>query len=620
MCGIGGCVVPAGGTPDRAALERMARSMAHRGPDDRGIEVIGTVGLVHTRLSIVDPSPAGHQPMRHPDGGWWVTYNGETFNHLELRRELPATSWRGGSDTETLLHALAAWGEDAVARCNGLYAYAALDTARRRLLLVRDRFGVKPLYWARHAGALWFASEIGALLAAGVPRAPEPGLARHAVAFGWVNGPRTPIAAVHRLLPGTLMTVDLDTGETAEREWYAPAEVVDPERAVALASRHRDGLRDEVEATLRASVRRRLMADVPVGTMCSGGLDSSLIAAFARDEHHDIQAFNASVADQPERDEGPWAQRVASALGIALHTVHMDAASWRTDLVETVRHTEYPLTHESSVPMSQIAGLARTRGVKVLLSGEGADELFGGYDWTQADEYAAFRDPPGRRALRWLRRRARLRQPADPRGEPDAEAAAFETALDVRALAAYRHHRGARRRLEAGCLANLGTYLPHLLNRQDKTTMQRSIETRVPFLDPEVAALAVNLPLEARVLPQRKAILRELADRHLPEGIADRPKVGFGFDVAGYLVDAARPEFLADGALRELFAVEPDTWQEATGALEGHAALLFWTGEIWARALLEGHDDESIAAALWRDGPEGPVAAGRAQPEASSSR
>jgi asparagine synthase (glutamine-hydrolysing) len=365
------------------------------------------------------------------------------------------------------------------------------------------------------------------------------------------------------------------------------------------------------------------MADVPVGTMCSGGLDSSIVTAFARDEHPQIHAFNASVTDQPEADEGPFAERVAEALGVQLHTVHMTAASWRADLVETVCHTEYPLTHESSVPMSQIAALARARGVKVLLSGEGADELFGGYEWMATREYGDFRrrgDPAGRAArsvYRWLQRRGLLAEQADPRGEPADEVASFERSVAQRAETAYAHHRGARRRLEASCLADLGTYLPHLLNRQDKNTMQRSIETRVPFLDPDMVSLALNLPLEVRVEPRRKAVLRELGARHLPAGIATREKIGFGFDAGRYLEPAARPVFLQDGRLRELWGLSREQWAGATAGLSGESALRFWTGEIWCRALLEGQPVAAIEAELWRDDP---LAVGARQPASTSSR
>src|SRR4051812_49220209 len=185
MCGIAGCVARAGERPSAERLERMVAALGHRGPDGSGIEIAGSVGLGHTRLAIVHPGPAGYQPMVHPDGRWSLTFNGEIFNHATLREELPPVDYRGHSDTETLLHALALWGEDAISRCNGLFAFAALDITERRLLLVRDRFGKKPLYVARHDGSLWFASELRALLAAGIPRRPRRAIVEHAAAHGW---------------------------------------------------------------------------------------------------------------------------------------------------------------------------------------------------------------------------------------------------------------------------------------------------------------------------------------------------------------------------------------------------------------------------------------------------
>jgi asparagine synthase (glutamine-hydrolysing) len=596
MCGIAGCVAPSGTAPDRAALERAAAALKHRGPDDAGVEVVGSVGLVHTRLAIVDPTPAGHQPMRHPGGRWWITYNGEVFNHLELRRDMSGVAWRGGSDTETVLHALEHFGEGVVARCNGLYAYAALDLDRGRLLLVRDRFGVKPLYVARHGGALWFASEIGALLAAGVPARPVPELVRRAVTTGWVNGSATPLAGVDRVLPGTLVSVDLDSLASEVRTWYDPADVVEVGRVKELAGISPGDAAREVGEALRVSVRRRLMADVPVGTMCSGGVDSSLVAAFAAQEHPRIVAFNASVVDQPEHDEGPFAERVATHLGIELRTVRLDSEAWRAGLVSVVRHIEYPLTHESSVPMMRIAELARDGGVKVLMSGEGADELFGGYSWLHPRDFADFvarRQPLERLARAAYRRLQGLRGGADPADD-------YERAVSGRTHAAYRFHRGVRRRLEAGLAADLRLYLPHLLNRQDKSTMQRSVETRVPFLDPELVALVLNLPLEIRVEPERKAVLRTIASELLPPEVVTRPKVGFGFDTKRYLTDHTRPEFLAEGMLRDLFEVPQEAWGACVEGLGHPDALRFWTGEIWCRLLLDGQPEGVVSGELWR--------------------
>ena len=593
MCGVAGCVAAAGRAPDRAALERMARALAHRGPDGQGIEIDGPVGLVNRRLAIVDPSPAGSQPMADASGRWLLTYNGEIFNHLALRDELPGVEWRGGNDTETLVEALARFGEDAVARCNGLFAYAALDRERRRLLLVRDRFGVKPLYLARFGGALWFASEIRTLLEAGAPRDVRRDVLAHAVERGWANGRRTPLAAVERLLPGTALEVELDTLRAREWTWYDPLD--------AVGAAEPDGIED----VLRAAVRRRLMADVPLGTMCSGGLDSGLITAFAA-EAGTVHAYNARIVDQPEWDEGRWAAEVARRTGVELHTVEMTAAGWRAELVDVVRHVEYPLTHESSVPMAAIARLARGDGVKVLLSGEGADELFGGYSWLHHHAHADFRarrrlpEAAARAAYRALQRRGVLagRAIPDPLPGPSEEVNAYERERVERALAAYAHHRGPRRRLEAGLAADLSTYLPHLLNRQDKTTMMHSVETRVPFLDPEVVALALSMPLERRIEPERKAPLRALGRRLLPAGVAEREKVGFGFDVGRYLGGAVREGFLRDGLLREELGVDRAGWEERLPALT--AALAPLTAEIWLRALVRGDPVEAVEAELWR--------------------
>jgi len=604
VCGIAGCVA-ANGEPDREALARMADAMAHRGPDDRGIDLVGRVGLVHTRLAIVDPSPAGHEPMAHPRRPLWLTYNGEVFNHLELRRELTGASWRGGSDAETVLESIAAWGQAAITRFNGLFAFAFLDESRHELLLVRDRFGVKPLYYAARPDGLWFASEIGALLAAGVPRKAAPDPLLHAVRNGWVNGPRTPIDGVLRLAPGSLLAVDLRTMASSERGWYEPAEQVDETLAAELASRSAQETEAAVEAALSRSVERRLMADVPVGTMCSGGLDSSLTTFFAARHHPRILAFNASIADQPAVDEGPWAERVADAVGVELLTVPTTAATWRRDLVEVVRHVEYPLTHESSVPMWQIAELARRSGVKVLLSGEGADELFGGYGWVAPwlERDFSLRRSAAERFLRRAWRRLRFaqlrRHSAGLPGGVSPTVRDWESATIERAAAAYRHHSGSRSALEAHLLSLLETYLPHLLNRQDKTTMKASVETREPFLDPDLVSLAVNLPLESRLQPERKAILRRLACRHLPDGIASRPKVGFGFDLSTYLVDAARPEFLIDGMLREQQGTSRSEWQRMIRR-PGAWQLPLWTGEIWVRLFLAGQSSQAVAGELWR--------------------
>src|SRR5690242_8710719 len=612
MCGIAGCVARPGEHPSTARIERMVGALGHRGPDGHGLEVIGPVGLGHTRLAIVHPGAEGAQPMLHPDGRWSLTFNGEIFNHLALRDELPPADYRGHSDTETLLHALAAWGEDAIERCNGLFAFAALDSAARRLLLVRDRFGKKPLYVARHDGALWFASELRALLAAGIPRRPRRDIVEHAAAHGWVRRRATPLEGVQRVLPGTVLSVDLETLETSERRWYDPAEAVDPRFAEELRGLPRSELVRRVDESLRGSVVRRLMADVPLGTMCSGGLDSSLVTAMARQAQPGIVAFNASASDDPELDEGRWATRVTQALGVELRTIDVTAADWRHALVGAVEHYEYPLAHESSVPIAAIASLARENGVKVLLTGEGADELFGGYWFMHRDLYERFLPWRARlshvvdrarrvgptRLPRVVLDRLRHSEPAPmPRGA--AEPQAFERAVAEQAAAAYAHHPGSRGQLEAALLGGLSTgVLPLLLNRMDKNAMQWSVETRVPFLDPELVALAPNLPRKQRVGPEPKGLLRDVARAYLPEDVVRRPKqVGLARSGRDQLLGAARREFLERGVVRDL--LEPDDWPGFLELVENHNPVALWTTEIWCRLLIEDQPRDAVEAALW---------------------
>jgi asparagine synthase (glutamine-hydrolysing) len=260
--------------------------------------------------------------------------------------------------------------------------------------------------------------------------------------------------------------------------------------------------------------------------------------------------------------------------------------------------------------MMQIAALARSTGVKVLLSGEGADELFGGYSWLHLEDAADFAardlrfESVARAGYRRLQRLGMGRQSLrEPLPGPSERVWEWERGELDRAIAAYAGNGGPRGRLEGGLAWDLATYLPHLLNRQDKTTMQASIETRVPFLDPEVVVLALNLPLERRIEPERKGLLRELARRRLPPGVAERPKLGFGFDVDRYLGPAVRPEFVTDGRLREVLDVERSAWSARAAGAVGQSALLLWTGEIWCRLFLDGESVDSVNDALWAATP-----------------
>lgn len=620
MCGIAGCIVAPGTQPDEEALRRMAASLAHRGPDEQRIAVDGNVGFANARLEIVAPGAPGRQPMEDRSGQWLITYNGEIFNHVELHEQLPDPDWRG-SDTQTLLDVLASWGESGVERCNGLFAFAALDRARRRVLLVRDRFGKKPLYIARTGGAIWFASEIDTLFAGGVPRRARPDVLHEALRSGFVDGRDTPVQDVERVPPGTLVEIDVDTLAVSERRWFEPGMLVDPAYASDLAGMSRTDLARELEGALRRAVRRRLMADAEVGTMCSGGIDSGLITAYATDDKPDMRAFHASVGNGSASGEERWAEKVAHAFGLELEVAHVSTQAWCAGLVEAVRHYGYPLPNSTSVGIALVSQLAQRAGVRVLLVGEAADELFGGYLRRHRREYEAFLPTKhrvwrkadeirgvgtwryARRRLRRTTKRASQQQASPPFwAEGSALQAAREREARERATAFYGHHPGARGRLEGALLADLEYGpLPQLLNRMDKNTMQHSIETRVPFLDPDLTRLAVNLPLEARTGPQAKGLLRDLAAAQLPRAVARRPKqagpvVGF----AAPLDTATHREFLEDGLLREVLEVPAAAWQSGVASASGNRKLSFWSAEIWCRLFVAGRPADQIADELWR--------------------
>ncbi len=300
MCGIAGCIVAPGARPDAAALERMAGALVHRGPDDRGVEVVGQVGLVATRLSIVDVSPAGHNPMPNEDETVWITFNGEIYNYRELRDELAARGCRffSHSDTEVIAKAYHRWGTDCVRRFYGMFAFAVAERDSGRLVLARDRLGIKPLYLSETGDRLRFASSLPALLAAGeVDTTIDPVALHHYLSFhSVVPPPRTILAGVRKLPPATVRVVEPDGTSVEHRFWAARHERL-PEHAGMTAREWAN----EVLATLRRAVRRRMVADVPVGVLLSGGLDSSLIVALLAEQgQRGLTTFSIGFEAAPE--------------------------------------------------------------------------------------------------------------------------------------------------------------------------------------------------------------------------------------------------------------------------------------------------------------------------------
>lgn len=599
----------------------MRDALAHRGPDGSGIEILDNVGLVHTRLAIVDVSERAHQPMRHPNGQWWISFNGEIFNHQAIRSELAGEPFTSDGDTETLLHALARWGPDVLARLNGQFAFAAVDLTAGRMLLARDRFGIKPLYVTCSDDGFWFASEPAALMAAGIEPVARAGIWPSLVDWSCYSEEATLLDGVRRMPPGSWLEIALDTSTLTTHQWDSAARHVRPERQRELQSRSRKALVSELEGTLRTAVHDALLSDVPVGTLCSGGVDSSLITALAMEVKSDLVAFGARFKGDRALDEGPAVQRVADSLGIELELLEVTKPGWRSGFVEATLHFGDPLATASSVTIAQMAERARRRGIKVLLTGEGADELFAGYSAIQAGPLASYLSPTQRatrraeklvlghplgtlRSVAGRLKRLAGSRPATDTVEPDGAAPESDPRALSEIEAAYLNHPGPRGELETSLLSNLDFTLSHLLNRMDKNMMQVSVEARVPFLDPRVVELALNLPLEARVGPWSKGILRDVARRLLPWRIAHRPKIyGMEFDAGAWIEDAADPRFLSHGMFRDVFAIPAQEFDEALAEARGSMRVRLWSAEVWCRSVFAGESAQTIEKELWPQGP-----------------
>jgi asparagine synthase (glutamine-hydrolysing) len=606
MCGIAGIFHPTPGEalPGEAlaaGAEAMSAALAHRGPDDSGLFATRGIALAHRRLSILDLSPRGAQPMTDPGGRFRLLLNGEIYNHLDLRRELPEPEggWRSTSDTETLLAALAAWGaRRTLPRLRGMFAFALWDARERALTLGRDPFGEKPLHYAvvqhggeRHGGErlFAFASELKALRAiSGFDSAVDHESLALYLRFAYVPEPRTIYRAARKLPPGCLLTVHSETLREAPPEperWFeadalSPAGGAEPFRGTEAEAL--DGL----ERVLARAVERQLLADVPLGALLSGGVDSSLVVALMR-RLGPVKTFTIGY-DDPAWDESADAAAVAAHLGTEHTTLTARPEDALALAEELPRIWDEPFADPSALPTALVCRLTREH-VTVALSGDGGDELFAGYNRHAAAPrlWARLRRAP--RPLRaacgallgsvpppWADALARrlglatrlpgqkLAKLASVLGATDpaalylrlcscwpdpAENLPESPALPVIAGSPEADFTDWMRRMDAR------TYLPgDVLPKVDRAAMRFGLETRAPFLDPDVAAFALSLPSSLLVRGGRgKWPTRELLYRHVPRPLVDRPKMGFGVPLDGWLRGPLRPwaeELLAGERLR----------------------------------------------------------------------
>lgn len=581
MCGIAGIHLDAAqATPDRATLERMVAAIRHRGPDGSGFHVEPGLGLGHARLSIIDLA-GGAQPVHNEDSTVWISYNGEVFNYVELRRMLEQRGHRfyTQTDTEVIVHLYEELGDDFVQQLNGQFAFALWDRPRRRLLLVRDRTGILPLYYARTADGLMFASEAKALLASGrVPAALDPNGLDEAFTFWAPLAPRTIFKGVSQVCPGEMLV--LENGRTERRtywRWEFP-----PDGA------HRSGperqLQQELRELLSDATNLRLRADVPVGAYLSGGLDSSsLVALLNETVPAGLRTFSIGF-DDAGLDESEPQRRMVEHLRTVNARVQCSLADIATGFPATIVHTESPVLRTAPAPMRLLSGLVRRSGVKVVLTGEGADEVLGGYDIFKEAKVRQFwaRNPASSWRPALLKRlypyldltsaqsAAYLKEffgvgldhPQDPffshlpRWATTAQCKLFfsddlKRQIDGSAVERFREALpsgiGGWHPFNRAEYVEARTLLPsYLLSSQgDRMLMASSVEGRFPFLDHRLIAFANALhPRHKMRVLREKHLLREAMRADLPPSIAQRYKQPYRAPDAAAFLHGASPDYV----------------------------------------------------------------------------
>ena len=587
MCGFAGELARRG-APDVAAIERMTRALEPRGPDAAGTWSQGAVALGHRRLSIIDLSAAGAQPMHDPELGLTVAFNGCIYNYEDLRRELQAEGHRffSHSDTEVLLKGYRAWGDRFVERLQGMFAFAIVERDSGRLLLGRDRLGIKPLYVAEVGGATRFASTLPALVAGGgVDTRIDPVALHHYLTFhSVVPAPHTILEGVRKVRPGTTVAFEPD-GTRTETTYWEPRFERDP----AHADWSDRDWEDATLAALRTAVERRLVADVPVGCLLSGGLDSSLIVGLlAEAGQHGLETFSIGfeAAGGIEGDEFKYSDIVADHFGTAHHQIRIGTDRMLPALADAVAAMSEPMVSHDAVAFYLLSQEV-AKHVKVVQSGQGADEVFAGYHWYPPMAHAPDGDVDAavaayRRAF-FDRSHAQMAELVSPD---------WLAAADVSGRFVTDHFAAAGADTATDRALRLDTTVMLVddpVKRVDTMTMAWGLEARVPFLDHELVELAASCPPELKTAQDGKGVLKEAARRVIPHEVIDRPKGYFPVPALTHLqgpyLDMVR-DAVTGSAARDRGLFRPEAIDALLADPNGELTPLRGN-KLWQVALLE---------------------------------
>ncbi|MEU6883078.1 N-acetylglutaminylglutamine amidotransferase [Streptomyces sp. NPDC046712] len=585
MCGLSGEIRFDEGRPDLAAVERMTDRMAARGPDGRGLWSQGAVALGHRRLKIIDLSPRGVQPMTDSEAAMTCVFNGCIYNYQQLREELRQLGHHfvTTSDTEVVIKAYHQWGADFVHHFVGMFAVALVEHDTGRLVLARDRLGIKPLYLAELPGRLRFASTLPALLAGGgVDTSLDPvAVHQYMTWHATVAAPRTVLAGVRKLPPATVRVVQPD-GTHRDTRYWQPSYT----RRSAFAGMRPDDWRDAVLDALRTAVRRRMVADVPVGVLLSGGLDSSLIVALLAEEgQKDLATFSVGFESEAgeEGDEFAYSDQVARHFDTDHHQLMVPSDRVSTALGGAIAAMSEPMVSHDVVAFHLLSELV-SKEVSVVQSGQGADEVFAGYHWYPAlADVEREQEPQRYEEVYFDRSHADLAKVLQPHMLPDH---------DTSAEYVHRHMAapGAETALDAALRLDTHVMLvDDPVKRVDNMTMDWGLEARVPFLDQELVELAAACPPELKLAHGGKGVLKEAGRTVLPRNVVDRPKGYFPVPairhMAGPVLERVRdalsaPEARARGVFRDEYVASllaaPDDHRTNRGA-----------NALWQVALLE---------------------------------